>query len=406
MKILFLTDNFPPEVNAPATRTYEHCREWIKQGAEVTVITCFPNFPQGKVYEGYKNKLYQKEIIDGITVIRIWTYITSNEGFFKRVLDHISFAVMASIVGLFQRKISVIIATSPQFFTTFAGYFLALLKRKKWVFEVRDMWPEGIIFMKKNSMTYKILEKIEIFLYKKSDAIITVTESFKKNISIRAKVNEDKISIIYNGSNPQLFKSGIKNTALIQALSLENKFIFGYIGTLGVSHDLDFILSQLSTIYEKQPDIHFLIIGNGAVKEQLKAQINSLNLQNITLLPSIPKEEVPNYLSILDIGLVPLKKNDAYLKVIPSKIFELAAMSKPILLGVDGESKEIINKYSAGTCYEPSNACDFVEKVIAFYNQKERLTLNYSHGLAKLAQDFDRTYLATKMYSILKQLDD
>ena len=133
MKILFITDNFPPEVNAPATRTYEHIKEWIKdESVEVTVLTCFPNFPHGKVYNGYKNKLYQREKFDGIDVIRVWSYMSKNEGFVKRVLDYISFAFMAFFVGLFQ-KFDVIVATSPQFFTTWAGCGLAKIKRRPWV---------------------------------------------------------------------------------------------------------------------------------------------------------------------------------------------------------------------------------------------------------------------------------
>ena len=143
MKILFLTDNFPPEVNAPATRTYEHCREWIRQGAEVTVITCTPNFPQGKVYKGYTNKPYQQEMMDGIHVIRVWSYITANEGFIKRTLDYISFSVTSFLAGLFQQA-DIIIATSPQFFTALSGRTLSFWKRKPWIMEVRDLWPESI----------------------------------------------------------------------------------------------------------------------------------------------------------------------------------------------------------------------------------------------------------------------
>ena len=143
MKILFLTDNFPPEVNAPATRTYEHCKEWVSSGADVTVITCAPNFPKGKVFEGYKNKLYQKEDVDGIKVIRVWTYITANKGFAKRILDYISFMISSFIAGLFI-KTDVIIATSPQFFTAISGRWLSFWKRKKWIMEVRDLWPESI----------------------------------------------------------------------------------------------------------------------------------------------------------------------------------------------------------------------------------------------------------------------
>ncbi|MBK5285216.1 MAG: glycosyltransferase WbuB, partial [Bacteroidia bacterium] len=144
MKILFLTDNFPPEVNAPANRTYEHCREWVKKGAEVTVITCFPNFPIGKIYEGYRNKFFNCEVIEGIKVIRVWTYITANKGIVRRSLDYFSFGIASFFFGLFKRC-DVIVATSPQFFTAVSAGLLSLLRGKKFVFEVRDLWPESII---------------------------------------------------------------------------------------------------------------------------------------------------------------------------------------------------------------------------------------------------------------------
>ena len=157
MRILFLTDNFPPETNAPATRTYEHCLKWVKMGYKVTVITCFPNFPKGKVFEGYTNKLYQKEDIDGIRVIRVWTYISENNGFVKRIIDYVSFAVTSFLFGLFV-KTDLIIATSPQFFTAISGRMLSVFKRIPWVMEVRDLWPDSIAAvgsMNKSSKPFK-----------------------------------------------------------------------------------------------------------------------------------------------------------------------------------------------------------------------------------------------------------
>lgn len=182
MKILFLTDNFPPEVNAPATRTYEHCKEWGQQGAEVTVVTCAPNFPQGKVYKGYSNKLYQHETMDGIHVIRVWSYITANEGFLKRTLDYISFSVSAFFAGLFQQA-DIIIATSPQFFTALSGRTLAFWKRKPWIMEVRDLWPESIktVGAMKDNPIIRYFEWEEKRCYRSADKIVVVTDSFKKN---------------------------------------------------------------------------------------------------------------------------------------------------------------------------------------------------------------------------------
>ena len=167
MKILFLSDNFYPEMNAPANRTFEHCKEWVKKSnIEITVITCVPNFPKGKVYDGYKNKLFQTEIIEGIKVIRVWSYIAENKNTVKRTLDFISFSFSSFWVGLFQ-EFDVVIGTSPQFFTTISAFLLSKIKRKPWVFELRDLWPESIksVGMINNNSIYKFLEKLELFLY-------------------------------------------------------------------------------------------------------------------------------------------------------------------------------------------------------------------------------------------------
>ena len=167
-RILFLTDNFPPEVNAPATRTYEHAREWVNKGIEVTVITCAPNFPKGQLFKGYRNHLSQTEYIDEIRVIRVWSFIRPNKGFALRIIDYISFAVTSFVRGLFV-KTDIIVATSPQFFTAISGYLLSLVRRRPWIMEVRDIWPEAIASLgqlKEDSLIYRILENIELALYR------------------------------------------------------------------------------------------------------------------------------------------------------------------------------------------------------------------------------------------------
>ena len=277
MKILFLTDNFPPEVNAPATRTVEHCTEWVKQGHEVTVITCFPNYPQGKVYDGYKNKLKQTETINGIKVIRIWSYITANKGTLKRILDQLSFAFMAFWFALFKRT-DVIVATSPQFFITITAYFLSIFKWKPWVFELRDLWPDTIIAVGaiKNKLILRFLEFLEIFLYKRATLIIPVTDAFKDNLVGRG-IKAEKIKVVTNGSNLLLFQARPKDTVLIKELKLENKIVVGYLGTHGMTHGLDFIIQALSKV--KNPDIHFLFVGTGSEKEKIVALSKELNLK-------------------------------------------------------------------------------------------------------------------------------
>ena len=401
MKILFITDNFPPEVNAPATRTFEHCKEWVKKGDEVTVITCAPNFPKGKVYEGYKNKLYQKEEIEGIKVIRVWSYISANEGFAKRIIDFLSFAFMAFWVGLF-KKTDVIIATSPQFFTTWTAETLATLKRKPWVFELRDIWPESIRAVgaiSGDSKIFKFLEKLELRLYKRASRVISVTESFKRNL-IERGIDGEKVKVVLNGANLERFSKMKKDAALVEKYNLEGKFVVGYVGTHGMAHKLDFILNSWP---KGNPNFHLILMGDGAEKSKLVELAKTLNIPNISFIPSMLKEDVPAYLSLMDVSLVPLKKSDLFKTVIPSKIFENSAMQIPILLGVEGESADIIQKYNAGLCFEPENKEDFLTQLNLLKDDKT-IYENCQAGCLTLAKEFDRKKMAEKMRKFLLEI--
>lgn len=398
MRILFLSDNFPPEVNAPATRTYEHCREWVKAGAVVTVITCAPNFPKGKVFEGYQNKLYQVEEVEGIRVIRVWSYIAANEGFLKRIIDFVSYAVMAFWVGLF-KKTDLIIGTSPQFFTAIAARVLAFCKRKPWVMEVRDLWPESIAAvgaMSRDSRVYRMLERIEHHLYRSADVVVPVTDAFKAYIApIRGE--EAGITVIKNGVDATKFQPLPKDEALLQALGLHGKFVVGYLGTHGMAHALDFILEAAKRI--TAPDVVIILQGDGAEKKKLLAKAEKEQINNVIFLPFVAKSEIRRYISILDVALVNLKKSDTFKSVIPSKIFENACMEKPILLGVEGESKAIIEQYDAGLAYEPENEHAFLS---ALEQIREPVTYQQKKlGCQALANDFERKNLAGRMLATL-----
>ena len=216
MKILFLTDNFPPESNAPATRTYEHCSKWVSLGYDVTVITCFPNFPTGKVYDGYKNKLYAKEETNGIKVIRVWSFITSNQGFVRRILDFSSFAFSSFIYGLFV-KTDIIVATSPQFFTAISARYLSIFKNKPWVMEIRDLWPNSIAAvgsMSKNSLAFKALKVIETRLYVSVKKLVVVTDSFKNYLISDHNIDPKKIGVFKNGINLDTVKNYFSNNTI------------------------------------------------------------------------------------------------------------------------------------------------------------------------------------------------
>ena len=400
MKILFLTDNFPPEVNAPASRTYDHTKEWVSKGHEVTVITCAPNFPQGKVYPGYKNKLFQKEMTDGITVIRVWSYIAENKGFIKRTLDYISYSVTSFFAGLFQ-KADVIIATSPQFFTALSGRTLAFWKRLPWIMEVRDLWPESIktVGAMNDNVFIRYFEWQEMRCYRSAKKIVVVTDSFRRKLISRG-IDESKISVVKNGVDRTLFIPTPKDEEIISRLGLQGKKVIGYIGTHGMAHKLDFILKCAKKMDGKN-NYHFLLIGSGAEKENLLKLKDSLNLSNVTMLDPVPKTEVKRYISILDVSLINLKHSDLFLTVIPSKIFENAAMEIPILMGVGGEAKDIVESYQAGLCFEPENEIDFMAKLDLLLSDEEFYE-KCRIGCRKLAGDFDRKVLADKMLGIIE----
>ena len=407
MRILLLTDNFPPEVNAPASRGFDHAVEWTKMGHKVTVITCHPNFPMGKLYQGYKNSLYSVEYMKGIKVIRVWTYISANKDFFKRTLDYFSFALTSAIFGLFV-KTDVIIATSPQFFTAFSGNFLSIVKRKPWIFEVRDLWPDSIVAvgsLNKKSKIYRILKRFESYFYQSSDAIVVVTDSFKNYILTKHFIHNEKIGVFKNGiiashlKTLKTFEIDKLRTSL--SINVEKKIV-SYIGTHGLAHGLEFILNCANN--PKIQHIHFLFIGDGAKKIELIDLKNKLKLTNVTFLDAVPKEEIQQYIELSDYALVNLKKSNEFKNVIPSKIFENVAAHKPILLGVEGESQKIIDNYGVGICYEPENQNSFIkaiEKIVELANSKK-----FIDGCVSLTNDFDRKKIANKMMVFIEKALD
>lgn len=269
MRVLFLTDNFPPEVNAPATRTYEHCKEWVKQGVDVTVITCAPNFPFGKTYKGYKNKMFQKETIDNIKVIRVWSYMTPNKGFFFRTLDFISFSITSFFAGLFIPS-DAIMATSPQFFTALSGRTLSFFKRKPFILEIRDLWPEQILAstnMKRNTLI-KYFEREELKCYKRANLIVTVTDSFVDIITSRG-ISKNKFLVVKNGVDREQFRFLKKDASLLNEYGFNEKKIVGYIGTHGISQNLVFIIEAIHEFNKlNYNNVHFFFIGEGAEKEK------------------------------------------------------------------------------------------------------------------------------------------
>lgn len=400
MHVLFLTDNFPPEVNAPASRTFEHCREWVKAGHTVTVVTCAPNFPKGKVFDGYRNKLWQTETVEGIRVIRVWSYITANEGFLRRVLDYQSYMLSAIVASVFVRKVDLIIGTSPQFFTACAAYVVSRYKFRPYIFELRDLWPESIkaVGAMKNERAIRFLEWIEMFLYRKAAKVVSVTRSFK-DILVRRGIDGGKIEVITNGVDISQFKPRPKDPELTAKLGMTGKFVAGYIGTHGLAHGLETLLEAAERL--RGQDFVFLFLGDGARKEALKQMAAEKKLDNVVFIDSVPKADVARYWSLLDVSVIHLKKTDLFTTVIPSKLFESMGMGLPVLHGVEGESADIVREEGAGIPFEPENADELCAALQRLKSNPAELD-EFRARCLKGAQNYDRTNLALRMMKILE----
>jgi len=349
MRILFLTDNFPPESNAPAVRTYQHAHHWVRAGHAVTVLTCAPNFPEGAVYPGYRNRWRHVEWIDGIEVIRVKTLITANEGFFLRSLDYISFMFAAGLAGLLVRRPDIVIATSPQFFCAWGGWFVAACRRRPFVFELRDLWPASIVAVgaMRRGILIRCLEAIERSLYRRASAIVIVSGAFRAHLSA-CGVSPERVAVVSNGIDSDLFSPRAKDSALLSQLNLKDKFVVGYVGTLGLAHALNNLLDAAEQLVERS-DIVFLIIGGGAQQASLIRELERRELKNVLLLGRQPRNEIPRYLSLCDLSLVHLKDVAVFETVIPSKIFEAIGMGLPILLcAPDGEAADLVRRHGVG----------------------------------------------------------
>ena len=346
MHILFFSDNFPPETNA-GKQNVDHCRCWAEMGHQVTVITGVL-FSRGKFFR--LSKLFQKEFVCGITVIRVWTYISKNEGTIKRSLDYLSYMVTSFFAGLFVRDVDIIVGTSPQFFTVCSAYFSSKMKNVPWVFELRDLWPESIkaVGAITTSKLIRLLEAIELHLYKNSDLIICVTKSFKEICG--AGIERAKIEVITNGANTALFSPLKPDENLRRSLGLESKFVLGYVGTHGMAHGLNTLLEAAKQFQnnDETGDFRILFLGDGVEKDALIKRAHELKLKN-TIFGSRAERQSSCILVYIDVA-IHLKREELFETVIPSKLFECMAMGLPVLHGVSGSQRGSLRKIAWGWC--------------------------------------------------------
>jgi glycosyltransferase involved in cell wall biosynthesis len=382
---------------------------WSEAGADVTVLTCFPNHPGGVIPEQYRGLLSRREKRGTVNVVRTYVYAAPNKGFFRRILNYFSFMFSSVLIGSWMvKKPDILIATSPQFFVAVAGYVISKLKKCKFVFEVRDLWPEEIVAVGaiKNRLVIKMLEAIELFLYHRADLIVAVAQGTVDTLKRRG-IPETKLRLLPNGVDIDFFsgasfgKNMANETRVKERLGLSGKFVVGYIGTHGMAHKLETVLHAAVRL-NHNPNIQFLLVGDGADKENLVAKSKALGLPNVTFHDQISRSLVPEFYDACDLCLVPLRKANLFTRNIPSKIYEIMASCRPIIISTEGESRRLVELAGAGLGAAPEDADDLAQKILHLWKDE-----NLRHNLARNGFSFviansSRNRLADNYLEILQ----
>lgn len=401
MNILFLTENFPPESNAAATRVYERALYWVRGGHTVTVITSAPNFPEGRLFAGYENRWKQVETIDGIQVVRVMTYIAANRGVLRRTLDFVSFGLTAFLAGLSVPRPDVVAATSPQFFAAVAGWAIGAVRRLPFVFELGDLWPAsiGAVGALKPGLGMRAIELVELFLYRRAACVAALTHAFKDNL-VRRGIPTEKIAVVINGVDLPRYAPRSKDTQRTREWGLEGKFVAGYVGTHGMAHALRNVLDAAERL-KARDDIRFLFVGAGAERDSLIADAHARGLGNVVFVGRQPKEDMPAIWSVCDVALVHLKNNPAFAEVIPSKIFEAEGMGLPVLLAApEGEASRIVADDGCGVCVPAEDPAALAAAVVHLADDAGARTA-YAQASHAAAPRHSRETQAAQMLAVL-----
>lgn len=405
MTIIYICHYFAPEIGAPSARIFEMARQWVSAGHTVKVVTCFPNHPTGIIPPEYREKKFQKELLDGIEVYRNWVYATPNEGFVKKILGHLSF--MFSSVIFSTRKLGsadVIIVSSPTFFSIFSAWYISRVKRIPFVLEVRDLWPAALVELGvlTNRTIINVLEKIEMWFYQEAKAIVNVTHTFCDYMANRG-VPREKLFTITNGVDHARFYPQSHDTQFRIKHTLQDKFVVLYTGAHGISQALGRILDAAERCADI-PSIKFVFIGEGAEKAALVKRANDTGLVNVLFLPSVTKKEMAEVYASADVCLVPLRDIPLFKTFIPSKMFEIMACGRPIIASVAGEAAEILAKSGGAIVTPPENVDMIVQAIHTLVNNPALVQQLGESGHDYALQNYTRSALANEYLDLLQSV--
>ncbi|MEX2644554.1 MAG: glycosyltransferase family 4 protein [Acetobacterales bacterium] len=402
MKILFLSDNFPPETNAAATRVFERAVYWARWGHEVTVITCAPNFPEGRLFAGYANRWRHVETLSGIRVVRVKTYMAPNAGTLRRTLDFLSFMVTGFLAALREKRPDVVAATSPQFFAAVAGWAIGLVRRRPFVFELGDLWPKSIIAVGayEAGLVLRTFERLELFLYRRAACVAALTHAFRDDLIARG-IPGAKIAVVINGVDLARYEPRPRDTALLKEWGLEGRFVLGYVGTHGMAHGLRNVLDAAEKLRDA-PAVTFLLVGAGAERAALLAEAEARGLDNVVFAPAQPKHRMPMVWSLCDVALVHLRDTEAFREVVPSKMFEAMAMGLPLLMVLPkGEASGIAERERVGLWVPPEDPDALAQAARTLANQPE-VCQSMGRRSRDTAPKYSREKQSRRMLAVLR----
>lgn len=410
VKLLYVSQYFPPEMGAPAARVAELSRHWARMGHEVTVLTGFPNHPTGVVPEDWRSRLRQlryTEIVEGVRVVRTWLWPLPNRKAHERIRNYASFCVSAAVSGLALDKPDVVIATSPQLLCALAGWWLAFWKRVPFVFEVRDLWPESLAAVgatSEGTLLHRTLSTIAGFLYRRADRIVVVSPAFQAHLVRHWNVPAQKISVVENGVETDRFRLDPAAAEVRKQLRLEDRFLICYIGTMGNAHGLETLIAAAEALQTARPNAMFLLIGEGAEKDRIVELAATRGLANIQFLGQQRRERIPAYVSAADLCLVMLKKTELFKTVIPTKLLEYMACERPVIVAVDGQARQIVEEAGAGVFVEPENSGALVQAIDDLAGDPARRRQMGTSGRQYIVSRFSREKTARDYITVLATL--
>jgi len=412
VKILCISQYFPPEMGAPAARAAELAYHWSQGGHEVSILTGFPNHPTGVIPPEWRSRfrrLTYFEKVGQVDVFRTWLWPLPNRKSHERIRNYASFCLSAALRGLALPRPDVIIATSPQLLVGLAGWWIAFSRQIPFVFEVRDLWPESLMAVgvgSEDSLLHHTLTGIARFLYEHADRIVVVTPAFKDRLIEDWRVPAEKIAIVENGVETEVFAPAPADAIrdLRKQLNAEGKFLASYIGTMGNAHGLETLLDAASQLQQQNPDVLFLLLGEGAEKQRIQALAQSRELRNVQFLDQQPRERIPVFISASDACLVLLKKSDVFKTVIPTKMLEFMSCARAVILGVDGQARAFVEEAAAGMVIEPENPNALATAIQQLHSNRELGCLMGQKGREYIVGNFSRARTAHKYIKVLETL--